>query len=63
MDSSHPLTTPDNNHTQLCKEDLNDPRVESKVPFKEAIGCIMFANILTCLDISFAMSKVAQFQN
>ena len=41
MDSNHPVTTPGDNHVQLCKNDPNDPLVQHDVPFKEAISCLV----------------------
>ena len=33
----------------------------SKVPYREAIGSLMYASVATCPDITFAVSTLSQF--
>jgi hypothetical protein len=48
-------------HSKLSKRmDLVDHEVQ--VPYKEVVGCCMYAQFLTRPDISYASSLVAKFQ-
>ena len=61
LQHAHSLTTPADKHAQLSnRDDLANPLVN--VLYKEAIGCLMYAAMLTRPDISFATSKVAYYQ-
>ena len=39
----------------------NDLTLPASVPYREAVGCLMYAMILTRPDIAFAVSRVAKF--
>ena len=52
-------STPTDPNAQL--DDAADPPEEVSFAYSAAVGCLMFAQTLTRRDISFAVSKVAQF--
>jgi hypothetical protein len=61
LENAHNVTTPIDLHTKLSNRvDAADSYVI--VPYKEAVGCAMYATLLTRLGICYATSLVAKFQ-
>jgi hypothetical protein len=61
MKNAHLVSTPVDTHAKLSNRiDLGDPPIQ--VPYKEAVGCIIYTTLLTRLDLSYAASLVAKFQ-
>jgi hypothetical protein len=61
LENAHSITTPVDPHTKLSNRvDAADSYVI--VPYKEAVGCAMYATLLTRPDICYATSLVAKFQ-
>ena len=60
--NANPISTPVDNHVPL-QETLgpDDTLLPSTIPYREAVGCLMYAMVLTRLDIAFAVSRVAKF--
>lgn len=56
---SNPATTPIEHRLQLEKEE----KVSENVPFRQLIGSLLYVNISTRPDISFAVNYLSQFQN
>lgn len=45
----------------MCPQDEEERRAMSQVPYREAIGSLLFAAIVSRPDIAFAVSKAAKF--
>jgi hypothetical protein len=62
LDQANPVSTPADTHmplqATLGQDDLPLP---SSIPYREAVGCLMYAMVLTRPDIAFAVSRVAKF--
>ena len=60
-----PVSTPMDPHQQLLKTQCPESPAEvvrmRHVPYKEAMGALMYAALETCLDIAFTVSTLAQF--
>ena len=62
MLDTNTISTPANNHIQLqLFQDVSYQLLTIQL-FKEAIGSLMYAMVVTKPDISCAVSKVATFQ-
>jgi hypothetical protein len=60
---AHPMTTPADHKSKLSKTLLGDtPDPEVNVPYRDAVGCIMYCHCLTRPDISYSATRVAQYQ-
>lgn len=56
------VSTPADTHVPLQKTlGPNDTLLSSSIPYREDVGCLMYAMVLTCLDIVFVVSRVAKF--
>jgi hypothetical protein len=61
MENSKPVKTPLNTS---CKFTENSPPIdESKIPYREAIGSLLFLAQISRPDIAFAVHKVSQYCN
>jgi hypothetical protein len=61
LKDAHSVSTPVDTHTKLSNRvDPTDPLIQ--VTYKEAVGCVMYATLLTRPDIAYASSLVAKFQ-
>ena len=55
LQDANMVTTPVNTHAVLCKNaGPHDPEIH--VPYCEIVGSLMYAMVLTCYDISYAVS-------
>lgn len=62
MEDCHPIATPSDSLNILTKcAGAHD--LEFHGPYKEAIGCLMYAMVMTTPDIAFAISKVSRYCN
>ena len=62
LDQANTVSTPADTHMPL-QESLGDDdlTLSSSIPYREAVGCLMYAMVLTRPDIAFAVSRVAKF--
>ena len=61
LQDAHEVSTPSDPHAKLCKNsDPHDPEVD--IPYRQAVGCLMYASIITRPDISYFINKVSLFQ-
>lgn len=60
MMDSHPVSTPAETNHQLCDQNGDDDK-EFEGRYQQAIGCLMYAMVLTRVDITFAVTRCAQF--
>lgn len=62
LDKVNIVSTPADTHMPL-QETLGDDdlTLSSSIPYREAVGCMMYAMVLTRPDIAFAVSHVAKF--
>jgi len=44
-----------------CPTNDNEKKAMEKIPYRQAIGSLMWAAVATCPDISFAVSLLSQF--
>ena len=63
MHNSRPCSTPLPEGTQLLKRKDNEEKLSPKIPYKEAVGSLMYACTGTRPDIANALSKVSQFMS
>ena len=62
LDKANPVTTPADTHVPLqAMLGPDDHTLPPSVPYREAVGCLMYAMVLTRPDIAFAVSRVAKF--
>ena len=62
MADSYSVSTPaDPNVTLSIVPDSSEKTEELKVPYKEAVGCLMFISLLTRPDITYAVNHAAKF--
>ena len=61
MTECHPVSTPTNGKLLLEKEDSDDEELEEKIPYKAAVGSLMYASMISRPDISFAVNDVARW--
>lgn len=67
MEQCNPVSTPESNHDlsdiQLNKSNIVDDNINMKhIPYREAIGALLYASICTRPDIAHAVNQVSQFQ-
>jgi hypothetical protein len=60
MDHCHPKSLPADPGQRLCKNQDNSTE-NVRVPFKEAIGSLMYLMLSTRPDIAFSLNQVSQF--
>ena len=61
LHDAHEVSTPADPHAKLSKTtDPNDPPID--VPYRQGVGCLMYASIITRPDIAYAVGKVSLFQ-
>ena len=62
LDQANTVSTPADTHLPL-QESLgdNDLTLSSSIPYREAVGCLMYAMVLTRPNIAFVVSRVAKF--
>ena len=62
LDQANTISTPADTHMPL-QESLgeDDLTLSSSIPYREVVGCLMYAMVLTRPDIAFAISRVAKF--
>ena len=64
MIDCNPVSTPADPHVYLSiQADDSECNAPISVPYKEAVGCLMFASLFTCPDISYAVHKAAKYPN
>lgn len=65
MSDCKPVDVPMNSSLTLTKEDcpdtIEEQREMSKIPYQEAIGCLMYISQCTRPDITFAVNKLSRF--
>jgi hypothetical protein len=64
LNKANPVSTPADTHMPL--QALLGPdklTLPSSIPYQEAVGCRMYAMVLTHPDIAFVVSRVAKFTN
>ena len=60
LDTANPVSTPADTHNPLqVSQGPDDTLLPPSVPYREAVGCLMYAMVLTRPDIAFAVSRVA----
>ena len=62
LEQANTVSIPADTHMPL-QESLgeDDLTLSSSIPYREAVGCLMYAMVLTRPDIAFAVSRVAKF--
>ena len=62
LDTANPISTPADTHVPL-QESLgpDDTLLPPSIPYREAVGCLMYAMVLTRPDIAYAVSRVAKY--
>lgn len=60
LDDAKPSNIPADPHTNLTLND-NSKIITGNVPYREAVGCLMFAAIVSRPDIMFAVSIVSRY--
>ena len=62
LENANPVTTPADTHVSLqASLGPDDLPLPPTIPYREAVGCLMYAMILTRPDIAFTVSRVAKF--
>ena len=62
LDQANPVSTPADTHMPLqAALGPDDHPLPSTIPYREAVGCLMYAMVLTRPDIAYAVSRVAKF--
>ena len=61
MTECHPMSTPTNGKLLLEKEDSDDEELGEEIPYKAAVGSLMYASVISRPNISFAVSDVARW--
>ena len=62
MIDCNPVSTPADPHVHLSiQSDDSECNAPISVPYKEAVGCLMFASLFTRPDISYAVHTVAKY--
>ena len=59
MQDYHPISTPTDTHYRLIAAIPVDTIMD--VPYKEAIGCLLYLALLTYADISYVVSTISKF--
>ena len=60
MENANPVSTPMEVSVNLFNDSESEP-LEPAVPYREAVGALMYAAVTTRLDIANAVSKVARY--
>ena len=62
LDQANPVSTPADTHMPL-QDALGpyDHPFPTSIPYREAVGCLMYAMVLTQPDIAYVVSRVAKF--
>ena len=62
LDTANTITTPADTHVPLQNTlGSDDQPLPPTVPYREAVGCLMYAMVMTRPDIAFAVSRVAKY--
>ena len=62
LDNANTVTTPADTHVSLqATLGADDHPLPPTIPYREAVGCLMYAMVLTRPDIAFVVSRVAKF--
>ena len=62
LDTANPISTPADINVHLQEtQGPDDHELSSSIPFREVVGCLMYAMVTTRLDIAFVVSRVAKF--
>jgi hypothetical protein len=62
LDTATTVSTPADTHNPLqAFQGPDDVLLPSSIPYREVVGCLMYAMVLTRPDIAFAVSRVAKF--
>jgi hypothetical protein len=62
MMNCHPVSTPPDPHI-ILRDKANNEDHEFEGPYQQAIGCLMYAMVLTRDDITFAVTRCAQYSS
>lgn len=62
LENANPISTPTDTHVPL-QESLgpDDTLLPPSIPYREAVGCLMYAMVLTRPNIAYAVSMVAKY--
>jgi hypothetical protein len=60
MENANPLTTPFDTH-MLFSVEVRLKGEEVQFPYKEVVGSLMYAIMMTQLDITYSFSMVARY--
>ena len=62
LDQANPVLTPADTHMPLqATLGPDDHPLPPSIPYREAVGCLMYAMVLTCPNIAYAVSRVAKY--
>lgn len=61
VEEANSVTIPADNHQDLSMEDLQGQIVSKAVPYREAVGSILFLSVVSRPDIAYAVSIVSQY--
>ena len=62
LDQANPVSTPADTHMPLqAALGPDDHPLPTSIPYREAVGCLMYAMVLTQPDIAYVVSRVIKF--
>lgn len=61
MQSAKPVAVPSDPNVVLYPVDKNEIEIENKVPYREAVGSLMFLAVVSRPDIAYAVNLVSKF--
>lgn len=63
MTNCNPIDTPSDPNQRLVKEELTSDFDPEKIPYQQAVGCILYLTQGTRPDIAFAINNVSRYNN